>query len=121
MRGDELRAVREERGMTGAEMASWLNGLTGRSYLKMTISKWETNRVKIPREIEGVLAMADLAYRRPAGRKSCEALTVAVALQKGGSAKTATSVCLAYVLARAGCRVLLVDADSQGNATLHVG
>ena len=43
---------------------------------------------------------------------------IAVMNSKGGSAKTTTAISLAVGMARRGLRVLLVDADSQGNATL---
>jgi chromosome partitioning protein len=46
---------------------------------------------------------------------------VAVLNQKGGTGKTTTSVNLAAGLAEAGCRVLLVDADAQGNVGVSLG
>ena len=119
MTGEELRALRESRKQTQLEFAVWLNGLMGRRYDKQKISRWETERERLPRDVVGILHIAALVRTEPLPHR--RAITVAVALQKGGTAKTATSINLAYVLARAGNRVLLVDADSQGNATVHVG
>ena len=49
------------------------------------------------------------------------ARTISVAMRKGGSGKTTTTVNLAAALALRGKRVLLVDLDPQANATVAVG
>lgn len=49
------------------------------------------------------------------------AKTIAIANQKGGTGKTATTASLGVALAIEGKRVLLVDADPQGDLTKSLG
>src|SRR6266511_1561504 len=46
---------------------------------------------------------------------------IAIAIRKGGSGKTTTSINLATALMHKGQHVLLVDTDDQANATMGVG
>lgn len=63
------------------------------------------------------------AYRKVLGRRPTrQLLRHQLFLNfKGGTGKTSLSVAYAYRLAEMGHRVLLVDLDSQGHATQHMG
>lgn len=50
-------------------------------------------------------------------RRPKRARRYALALQAGGSAKTTTAICVAYEMGQRGRRVLLIDLDSQCNAS----
>ena len=116
MDGDAVKAARERSGRTQEEFAAWLNSLSGRKYDRSRVSRWETGAERIPADVVGMIQLGQLTFER-SGR--CR--TVSVGNMKGGVGKTETSINQAFVLARAGARTLIIDADSQGNASRHVG
>ena len=118
MDGSALKEAREARGYSVDELGKILSSDLGKRIDGSKVSRMECGLDKIPADVEGFLALTSLTFQKP---KSTKAISIAVSNLKGGIGKTSICVNLAYVLARAGAKVLLVDADSQGNSTIHVG
>jgi len=74
-----------------------------------------------PYSLSQINAMRDLWNLRPGRGEGDEPIRLSFANFKGGVGKTTLSCHCAQYLARAGYRVLLIDCDSQGSATMTFG
>ena len=84
----------------------------------IVIEKYENGRTIKKYTLEAINFLKDNAntrYKRPSGST---ALTIAISNLKGGVGKTQTAVDLGKKIAIEGLRVLLLDFDAQGTATL---
>ncbi len=113
--GEIISAHRQHLGLTQGAFASLLNRELGRKYDRQQISRWEIGAERIP------LAVSEFVTSRAAEFKPSAMFTLTIANQKGGVGKTSLAVNTAYTLARMGYKTLLVDLDSQANATMLMG
>lgn len=108
-----MRTIRQQHGLDQVGLASRLNARLGRSYDQARVSIWESNKAPIPAVVEK--AMTDLKQEFMDAERRC--VVVAVANQKGGVGKTTSTVNIGYALSLLGAKVLVIDADYQGNLT----
>lgn len=68
----------------------------------------------------GYIAIIKMA-KKEGGEQMKEGKIIAISNQKGGTAKTTSTFSLGVALAKKGQKVLLVDADPQGDLTTYMG
>ncbi|MEI7606457.1 MAG: AAA family ATPase [Rhodospirillaceae bacterium] len=117
MNGIEFKEIRQRIGIDQFAMSTTLNEKLNRRYDVPRISRWENGTEKIPTNVSTVVRTLGMAKPDPA--RPC--ITISICNQKGGVGKTTSTVNLAYALSIMGAKVLVVDADGQGNLTEAFG
>ena len=126
--GSFLKMQAQRSGWTQAELADELaldRTLISRLYRGRVVADdhYKALTARLGLEWEGALEGArrvgevDVSVAPKKTAPSRPQIRLAVCAEKGGVGKTTTAVTLASVWAAAGERVLLVDLDTQGNAT----
>jgi chromosome partitioning protein len=121
MDGAELAEFRCSRNMDQPQLAAMLNEKLGRRYDRNRISRWENGAERIPQIVANLLRSS---VPEPSGIPAATigpALVMVLVNQKGGVGKTTSTVNVAFLLARSGKRVLVIDCDPQANASVHLG
>ena len=113
MDGLRMRSIRQQMDLPAKEFAALLNERLGRSYDGPRVSRWEGGNERIPANV--LKALSEIEAGLNAASRTC--VVVAIANQKGGVGKTTSTVNIAYALSELGARVLVIDADGQGNLT----
>lgn len=121
MTGDEMRSLRESRKMGQQELATFLNGKLGRKYDRNRVSRWENGTERIPQLVGSALKGLSGTHTGIPAAAARPAMVVVLVNQKGGVGKTTSTVNVAYLMAKAGYRTLVIDCDPQANATIHLG
>ncbi|KAA0678198.1 AAA family ATPase [Azospirillum brasilense] len=123
MTGEELKTLRTTRKLSQDGLAKLLNEQTKRSYDRAKVSKWENGVDRIPDDVAALLRESSATVPTGIPTASTGPATILVVInQKGGVQKTGSVVNLAYLLShKAKKKVLVVDCDAQGSATIHLG
>lgn len=113
-----IKEAAQQFGVKGDRLrrAAW----QGRLAARLVGNQWLVH----PAEVVRFLREGGRQRDQPQGRGESQAGTariIAVAVPKGGTGKTTTTVNLGAALAEQGQRVLLVDFDPQGNLTQSLG
>ena len=109
-----LSEVSELVGRTSHTIIKHIN----KGHIKKPDANSNTQRIY---SMEDINTIRDYFKTRPSKPKNGEAKVIAFTNFKGGVAKTTSSVHSAHYFARAGYKVLFIDADSQGSGTSSFG
>ncbi|MFM2045252.1 MAG: hypothetical protein RLY86_3828 [Pseudomonadota bacterium] len=105
---EEFRQLRTRTGLSQSNLAREINRRLDRSYDTPRVSRWENGREAIPADV--VACLRSIAQVR-------KARVIALANQKGGVAKTTSTLNLAAAAVARGYKALVIDMDPQASAS----